>query len=83
MNGPKHKTRTLDVRGLMARGEQPLPTILGAFAALADGQSLLLITPFIPSPLIERVQSEGFEARPERRPDGAWQTNFAPRASPE
>jgi hypothetical protein len=35
---------------------------------------LLLITPFIPSPLIEKLHSEGFEARPEPRGDGSWQT---------
>ena len=83
MSAPKHKTRTLDVRSMMARGEQPFPTIMNAFAALADGESLLLITPFIPSPLIERVQSEGFEARPERRPEGSWQTSFSRRVQHE
>jgi uncharacterized protein (DUF2249 family) len=45
-------------------------------AALGPGESFLLITPFIPSPLIEKLQSEGFSARPNRRGDGSWQTEF-------
>jgi hypothetical protein len=32
---------------------------------------------FLPSPMIERLQSEGFQARPERRGDGGWQTYFS------
>ena len=48
-----------------------------ATTSLADGETLMLITPFLPSPLIERLQSEGFEARPERRGDGSWQTHFS------
>ena len=44
--------------------------------SLAEGEALLLLTPFLPSPLIERLQGLGFDARPERRPDGSWQTRF-------
>ncbi len=45
-------------------------------AALAPGEGFVLISPFLPSPLIEQLQSEGFRAHPERRADGAWQTLF-------
>lgn len=72
------KPRTLDVRPLMARGEEPFAPIMQAVASLAPGEDFLLISPFLPSPLIEKLQSEGFQARPERRSDGAWQTLFLP-----
>lgn len=73
---PSHKPHTLDIRPLMAKGEMPLPRILKALDSLPSGEVLALITPFLPSPLIEKLQSEGFEARPERRSDGSWLTRF-------
>lgn len=67
--------RQLDLRELINRGGQPLPVIVRAVGQLAAGESLLLITPFLPSPLIEKLQSEGLTARPEPIGDGAWQTH--------
>jgi hypothetical protein len=70
------RVRTLDVRPLIAAGGNPFEPITAALGALGADESLLLLTPFLPSPLIERVRGEGFAARPERRADGAWQTRF-------
>jgi uncharacterized protein (DUF2249 family) len=70
------KTRTLDVRALIGRGEEPFTKIMAAIKALAPHEDLLLVTPFLPAPLIEKLRSEGFEARPEHRTDGGWQTRF-------
>jgi uncharacterized protein (DUF2249 family) len=70
------KRRVLDIRPFIQDGEQPFPRIVAATQALAAGEVLHLITPFLPSPLIEKLQSEGFEARPERRGDGSWETQF-------
>jgi hypothetical protein len=68
--------RTLDVRPLLARGEEPFDQIMVAVSALRPDEGFLLVTPFLPSPLIEKLQSEGFRARPERHSDGSWQTQF-------
>lgn len=68
--------RVLDVRPLIAAGEEPFPKIMASIDALGADETLLLVTPFMPSPLIEILHSNGFEARPERRSDGAWQTRF-------
>ena len=70
------KRRILDLRPVIAAGGEPFSTIMAAVAAVGVGETLLLVTPFLPSPLIEKLQSEGFSARPERRSDGAWQTAF-------
>ena len=70
------KTRTLDIRPLLARGEEPFSKIMQTVAGLGDAEDLILLSPFLPSPLIEKLRSEGFQARPERRSDGAWQTHF-------
>jgi hypothetical protein len=77
MKTESSKSRTLDVRPIIAEGGSPLEKILAATRGLGPQDNLLLITPFLPSPMIEKLQSEGFQARPERRSDGAWQTTFA------
>lgn len=70
------KTRTLDLRAIIAAGDEPFTRIMTAVAAVGLGDTLVLVTPFLPSPLIERLQGEGFSARPERRSDGSWRTAF-------
>ncbi len=72
----KRRVKTLDVRPLFVAGIEPLPSIVAALSELGPGDRLQLISPFLPSPLIERTQAEGFEARPERRTDGSWATLF-------
>lgn len=77
MSASSHRgPRVLDVRALMSAGDHPFPKIAAALETVGPGESLLLITPFLPSPLIEKLQAEGFAARPERRGDGSWQTTF-------
>lgn len=71
------KTRTLDVRPMMARGEEPFVKIISTVGSLGATEDLLLLTPFLPAPLIEKLRSEGFSAKPERRGDGGWQTLFS------
>lgn len=68
--------RQLDVRPLLAAGEEPLPRILTEIAALKPGQGLTVIAPFLPAPLIEKLKSEGFQARVERIAGGAWAADF-------
>ncbi len=58
------KFTTLDVRDLLARGEEPRDHILAAVAALGADEGLLLIAPFMPAPLIERLHAEGFRSGP-------------------
>ncbi|MEO6001942.1 MAG: DUF2249 domain-containing protein [Opitutus sp.] len=70
------KIQQLDVRPQIAAGGSPFEQIITATSALAVGEALLVITPFLPSPLIEKLQSEGFSARPQRRGDAAWETLF-------
>jgi uncharacterized protein (DUF2249 family) len=76
---PSHaapKIRTLDVRELIARGEELFPQIMATVEALAPGEGLAVLAPFLPTPLIEVLKSAGFSARPERRSDGSWLTFF-------
>lgn len=68
--------RTLDVRPVIARGEEPFLRIMAVVDSIPPGESFLLISPFLPAPLVEKLRAEGFTARPERRSDGSWQTTF-------
>lgn len=68
--------KTFDVRPLLARGEEPFAAIRARVDALAAGQGVTLIAPFMPAPLIELLKSEGFGSSLERRPDGSWAVSF-------
>ena len=69
------KFKTLDVRPIIARGIEPLPEIRARIHALAPGEGLSVIAPFLPSPLIEKLANEGFQSRVERQV-GSWITYF-------
>jgi len=71
------KFKRLDVRKLLASGIEPLPEIRKRVSALGPEQGITIIAPFLPSPLIELLQSEGFQSRVERQPDGGWAVHFS------
>jgi hypothetical protein len=60
------KFKTLDVRPIIAGGVEPLSQIRAAVDALQPGEGLSVVAPFLPSPLIEKLGSEGFQSRVER-----------------
>lgn len=73
---PLTRFKRLDVRPLLARGEEPFPTILARVQKLPAGEGLLVIAPFLPSPLIERLGTEGFASRVEPGAAGEWMVYF-------
>jgi uncharacterized protein (DUF2249 family) len=68
--------KKLDVRPLIAQGMEPLSAILSKINLIRRGEGLTVIAPFLPSPLIEKLSSEGFRSRVQHQPDGAWAVNF-------
>jgi uncharacterized protein (DUF2249 family) len=68
--------RKIDVRKLLAAGREPFPAIRQCVDKLRENEGLEIIAPFIPSPLIEMLGSEGFEKSLERDADGSWVTRF-------
>jgi uncharacterized protein (DUF2249 family) len=74
MNVPKFKL--LDIRPILARGDDPFSRIRTTVDALQPGEGLSVVAPFLPSPLIEKLGSEGFQSRVERQPGSAWITHF-------
>ena len=74
MKTPKFKL--LDVRPILARGHDPFSKIRATVDALQPGEGLSVVAPFLPSPLIEILHSEGFQSRVERQPGSGWITYF-------
>ena len=64
------KFKTLDLRPILAKGVEPFSRIRERIDALEPGEGLSVIAPFLPSPLIEKLGSEGFESRVERQVGG-------------
>ena len=69
---------TLDVRPMLASGEEPFSAIMQAADALGPDQTLRLIAPFRPVPLIGVMRQRGFSFA--ERPLGGqvWQVDFSP-----
>ena len=72
--------RVVDVRPLIEAGIEPRPQLFAAMRKLEPGQALVVIAPFLPSPLIERMRADGFVAEVGRRGDGGWEVRFEPGA---
>ena len=70
------KFKKLAVRPLLAKGVEPLSKIREGIDALGPDEVLSVIAPFLPSPLIEKLGSEGFESRVERQVGGGWTVHF-------
>jgi len=54
--------RTFDAKDMIASGGHPLPQVLGDLNNFEQGRIYLLITPFLPAPLIDKVKELGYEA---------------------
>lgn len=68
--------KLLDVRPILSKGSEPFAVIRARINSLKNGEGLIVIAPFLPSPLIEKLNSEGFRSSAHRQPDGAWAVNF-------
>ncbi|MEB2284899.1 MAG: hypothetical protein B6D46_12280 [Polyangiaceae bacterium UTPRO1] len=58
--------RDLDVRPLLARGEEPFAAIMSATDALRENEALHLIVSFEPRPLYDVMRKRGYAAHTER-----------------
>jgi hypothetical protein len=68
--------KRVDLRDLIRRGGHPLPDIQQRAANIQPGEGLIIIAPFLPSPLIELLGSEGFRSKLERGKGTDWVVYF-------
>lgn len=78
---PLNKFKRFDVREMIRSGVEPFPEIMKRVSALSAGEGLIVVAPFLPSPLIERLGSEGFESKIERGQGADWLVYFWHRAA--
>lgn len=76
MTGTSAGVTTLDVRPLLAAGEEPFDAILAAARGIAPGQTLEIVAPFEPAPLYAVLGGMGFAHRTEPRAGGAFAVRF-------
>lgn len=67
---------TLDVRPILARGEEPFDTIMEVVAALKPGEVLEIYVPFEPVPLFNVLSAQGFEHQAEPIGNGDYHVIF-------
>lgn len=73
MNMPSmNRFKRFDVRELLARGVEPFPEIRQRVDALKPDEGLIVVAPFLPSPLVEKLNSEGFVSKIERGKGADW-----------
>ena len=73
---PVTNFKRLDVRPLLEKGVEPFPEISKRIQGLKPNQGLIIVVPFLPSPLIERLGSEGFDSKIEPGEAGNWIVYF-------
>jgi len=68
--------KRLDVREMLRTGVEPFPEIRKRVDALGPDEGLIVVAPFLPSPLIEKLGSEGFASKCERGAGAEWLIYF-------
>jgi Uncharacterized conserved protein (DUF2249) len=76
MMPPVSQFKRFDVRDLIRQGVEPFPEIHRRVSRLKVNEGLIIIAPFLPSPLIEKLGSEGFESKVERASGADWAIYF-------
>jgi len=73
---PMNKFKRFDVREMLSRGVEPFPEVRKRVDALKPDEGLIIVAPFLPSPLIEALGGEGFESKVERGAGADWIVYF-------
>lgn len=76
MMPPINQFKRFDVRERIRAGVEPFPEIRQKVDALPARHGLIVVAPFLPSPLIEKLTSEGFASKVERGSGSDWMVYF-------
>ncbi len=68
---------TLDVRPIIAAGDEPFDQIMSTVGALGLDEKLVIIAPFEPVPLEGVLGSQGFSFDAVEIGSGDWQVTFS------
>lgn len=73
---PLSQFKRFDVRALIQRGVEPFPEIHKRVNALGAEDGLIVVAPFLPSPLVEKLAGDGFASKVERGAASDWLVYF-------
>ncbi|NOS69435.1 MAG: DUF2249 domain-containing protein [Verrucomicrobia bacterium] len=73
---PLNKFKRFDVRDLIHQGVDPFQKIRRRVDALKPHEGFIVVAPFLPSPLVERLSGEGFASKVERGQGADWLVYF-------
>jgi hypothetical protein len=76
MMPPLNKFKRFDVREMIRDGIEPFPFIRERVGKLKSDDGVIIVAPFLPSPLIEKLGSEGFASKVERGAGADWLVYF-------
>jgi hypothetical protein len=76
MMPPLNKFKRFDVREMIRDGVEPFPFILERVGKLKPDEGVIIVAPFLPSPLIEKLGSEAFASKVERGAGTDWLVYF-------
>jgi hypothetical protein len=76
MMPPLTHFKRFDVRDLIRHGIEPFPEIHQRVGKLKPDEGLIVVAPFLHSPLVERLASEGFASKVERGAGADWMVYF-------
>lgn len=68
--------RVLDVRPILAQGGTPCSAIETAAAEIPVGAALVVLVPFEPVPLYDKLAHMGFSHAANQDADGTWRVTF-------
>ena len=71
-----NKFKRFDVRDLIRRGIEPFPEIHKRVSVLTPDEGLIVVAPFLPSPLVEKLAGDGFASKIERGTGSDWLVYF-------
>lgn len=73
---PLNHFKRFDVRNLIRGGVEPFPEIRKRVDALKPETGLIVVAPFLPSPLVEKPTGDGFASKVERGAGSDWLIYF-------
>lgn len=64
--------KTVDARPMLEQGEHPLELVIAEAKKLQTGEYLQLITPFLPTPLLDKLDNKSFRHWSEQQDEETW-----------
>lgn len=71
-----NRFKRVDLRDMIRKGVEPFPFIRERVDQLKTDEGVIVVAPFLPSPLIEKLGSEGFGSKVERGGGADWLVYF-------